>query len=249
MPLSLSEYQSRRRLIRDAVSSQLGRFWGAMGSYRDADVDRFVRVAVPKVRAGQLATASVTAQYLGGSVDRAAVMSARNADPALVYRRPAVSVYTALASGAGFAQAVAEGASRLGSLLSTDMQLAHTTQARVSMSQGGFRYYRRVLTGAENCARCAIASTQRYRSGDLMPIHPGCDCVVEPIESDSDPGQVIDPDLLETIHSEVEGFSGFQDRTGRDGYLDLIVTHEHGEYGPTLAWRKDHFTGPAEIAA
>lgn len=250
MPLSQSEYQDRRQLIRDAVSSQLGRFWASMGSYRDADVDRFVRVAVPKVKAGQLATARVTAQYLGGSVDRQAVMSARNADPAVVYRRPAVTVYTALAQGAGFVQAVAEGAARLDSLLATDMQLAHTTQARSSMSQGGYEYYRRVLSGSENCARCAIASTQRYHVRDLMPIHPGCDCGVETVNADFDPGQVIDPDYLEQVHIEVERFTGFSDRGARDpDYRDLIVTHEHGEYGPTLAWRRDHFTGPADLPA
>lgn len=250
MPLSLREYQTRRGLIRDAVSSQLGRYWASMGSYRDADVDRFVRVAVPKVKAGQLAIASVTAQYLGGSVDRAAVVAARKADPQAVYRRPAVTVYAALAQGAEFVQAVAEGAARLNSLLSTDMQLAHTTQARASMTQGGYEYYRRVLSGLENCARCAIASTQRYHVRDLMPIHPGCDCGVETVTADFDPGQVIDPEYLERVHSEVERFTGFQDRGARDpDYRDLIVTHEHGEYGPTLAWRRDHFTGPADIPA
>jgi hypothetical protein len=32
-------------------------------------------------------------------------------------------------------------------------------------------------------------------------------------------------------------------------YRDLIVTHHHGELGPVLAVRGQHFDGPGSIAA
>src|SRR5690606_35409327 len=140
------------------------------------------------------------------------VLSARKVDPLEEYRRPDVMLYTALAQGLSLAEAVAAGGHRLADLVSTDLQLANATQARSSLEQGGYRYYRRVLSGSENCALCSIASTQRYHVRDLMPIHPGCDCGVEAVEARVDPGQVIDPTVLEEIHDAVGDFTGFVDR-------------------------------------
>ena len=78
-----------------------------------------------------------------------------------------------------------------------------------------------------------------------MPIHPGCSCGVEPLD---DPGvQVIDPARLEQTHSDVADFAGSADRTGRHIDYRKITVRRHGEYGPTLSWRKDAFTGPADL--
>ena len=68
----------------------------------------------------------------------------------------------------------------------------------------GIRAYRRVLTGRENCALCLVASTQRYWVEDLLPIHPGCDCNVQPLPPGMEDSQVIDQDLLERAHAAVE---------------------------------------------
>lgn len=263
MPLSLPDYQRRSARIREVVVGQLSSIWNGLPDYRDRSIDKFVRVAVPKVQAGQIAAARVTAQYLGGTVDREAIVTARSVDQAVEYRRPAVTVYTELAAGAALTVAVESGGRRLTSIASTDIQLARTVQARSSLAGSRFTYYRRVLSGSENCAMCAIASTQRYHRKNLLPIHPGCDCGVEPVEADYDPGQVIDPDLLEQVHGLIadQGFGG--ERGARElglgklasngkpvsDYTELIVTREHGEYGPTLAWRSDKFTGPGGLAA
>lgn len=64
----------------------------------------------------------------------------------------------------------------------------------------------------------------------------------------SDPGQVIDSPTLELIHNEVERVTGSVDRSGRaPDYRDLVVTNLHGELGPTLGWRGETFTGPADL--
>lgn len=247
MPLPLDQYQTRVAQIRDFTTRSLVGVWGGLGSWRDADVARFTRVAVPKVQAAQIATARATASHLGGTVARDEVLTARKVDPKVEYLRPAKVVWKALASGAPIVEAVAAGTVRLNSLISTDLQLAKTTQARRSLEANGFEYFRRVLTGAENCALCSIASTQRYFVRDLMPIHPGCDCGVEGVGADFDPGQVLDRAALEESHARVGEIAEI-DRGGRNpDYRQLIIDREHGEIGPLLTWRSDHFTGPADI--
>lgn len=161
---------------------------------------------------------------------------------------------TKLAEGQSLQAALSAGASRAVSLATTDLQLAHTHQARASMSGGGGSGFKRTLSGKEDCALCMIASTQRYHVGDLLPIHPGCDCGVEPIGPGEPAGQVIDPDLLEKTHNWVGEQTGRADAGGRDAglgtgrdYTKLLATREHGEYGPTLTWGRQHFDGPGVV--
>ncbi len=139
--------------------------------------------------------------------------------------------------------------------MSTDIQQTRNRQARAAYTESSFEYTIRQLSGAENCALCVIASTQRYLAKDLQPMHPGCDCGQRGIRASQDPGQIIDPDLLELTHAAVEAKLGATDRSARlltgenpiSDFLDLIVTREHGELGPTLTWRADRFTGPNDL--
>jgi len=247
--------------VRTRVENYAKFAWQRAGSWRDQDVDRLVALIVPRVQAGQVKTAQLTAAYLAALetartgvpvaaaiVNRELVTMARAVPAEVVYRRPAKTMYKALTEGATLTQAVSQGLVRLQSLVATDHQLAKTTQSRESMTDRGFTFMRRVLTGRENCALCAIASTQRYRVQDLLPIHPNCDCSVDTVEVSRDPGQVIDSSLLELVHSAVEAKTGQSDRGARDpDYRDLLLVREHGELGPVLTWRKDNFTGPGDL--
>ncbi|WP_399142277.1 hypothetical protein Q3A86_33130 [Streptomyces sp. NBUA17] len=155
---------------------------------------------------------------------------------------------TARSSGHDYAASLGEARTRLLSITETDLQLARTHAARQAMQRGGVRYFRRRLTGTKNCALCVIASTQRYRVKDLMPIHPGCHCKPDPLPGDRDPGQIIDEDLLKEAHDAVAKGVGSSDRGGRaPDYREVIVTRQHGEYGPLLAVRRHEFTGPDDI--
>ena len=237
--------------------------WNSLGSWRDADIDRFVSALVPRVMAGQLTVARLTDAYLAqmtgqspvGAID---VSQGLRADsPSSVYMRPAVEMRTALANGAPLASAVQAGAVRVVSLVVTDLQLANTHQARKFTSGREVNVFRRTLTGQENCGLCVVASTQRYHRGNLMPIHPGCDCGIEPFMTDTPEEQVIDPGLLEEIHAAVEAHTGNSDRGARaiglgaprGDYLTLTVTRQHGDIGPLLVWRDQRFTGPSDLAS
>ena len=264
-------YQAQQAELTKRVVNFASAAWLASPSKRDADVDRFIARVAPAVRAGQVQSARLANVFVGRAavlddvefeavpVDESAVVVYRGTPAEVVYRRPAVTTYTALSQGAAFDAAVAEGARRLIGLVSTDLQQARNRQMTAALGGSGYRYFIRYLTGAEDCALCTIASTQRYTRGDLMPIHPGCDCGVKPLQSRRDPGQVINQDLLDATHAEIEHHLGSSDRgarvlpggAGQDGlsdYTDLLITREHGELGPTLVWRDHKFTGPGDIA-
>lgn len=236
----------------------------SLGSWRTEDMHRFVERIVPVVLAGERQIATLTDLYLtsqlvemhgiappAGGIDLDEVTGAalRNgADPNEVYARPFITLYAALKEGLPLAQAVIQGATRLDSLTATDMQLAKTHTANASLDRSETQFYRRVLVGAKNCALCIVASTQRYRVGKLMPIHPGCNCGIAPAEPNS--RHVLNKALLEQVHADVEHFVGESARDGREiDYRELLVDYNHGEYGPTLAWRDHSHTGPDDITS
>lgn len=169
--------------------------------------------------------------------------------------------------------AVGDGERRLRSLGLTDVELAVTHAAREALAdEPRYRYFRRVLTGAESCGLCIVASTQRYRKQDLLPIHPNCDCVVAPILGDEDPGRVInstriaegaesgrenaagvpvfdaedliDADLLSRdVHDAIrETFGDVAFDARQIDYRKILLVKQHGELGPVLTVRRHKFT-------
>ena len=244
-------YDSQVHAIRQQITAFGQAYWDSLPHYRASAVEDMIQAITPRVTAGQLRIADLTRAYLAQCarelgwkvvlppIDQDEIRGARGVDPRVVYRRPAVDVYTALAAGKPLPQAAAEGRLRLTQLIGGDMQLAKVHASRQSMrgypEEGQF--YRRVLTGRENCALCVVASTQRYYRGDLLPIHPGCDCDVQPLPPGLAVNQVIDEDLLEQVHQITADRLGVSDRGGRTpDYRKLLTVSEHGEYGPTLSW-------------
>lgn len=244
-------YDSQVHAIRQQITAFGQAYWDSLPHYRASAVEDMIQAVTPRVTAGQLRIADLTRAYLAQCaselgwkvvlppIDQDEIRGARGVDPRVVYRRPAVDVYTALAAGKPLPEAAAEGWLRLTQLIGGDMQLAKVHASRQSMrgypEEG--KFYRRVLTGRENCALCVVASTQRYYRGDLLPIHPGCDCGVQPLPPGLAVNQVIDEDLLEQVHQITADRLGVSDRGGRTpDYRKLLTVSEHGEYGPTLSW-------------
>jgi hypothetical protein len=254
----IEAHQLQRRQIVSRVSDYLGSEWMGLGSWRDDEISKFVDKAVKLVESGQKNVWQLTNAYLDtlarangfklapGSTPET-IREIRGVPALEVYRRPAVTVYTALSEGKAIDEAVKLGLYRLNDLVQTDMQLAHNRAAWKKLRASDIQGYRRVLTGFESCALCELASTQRYHKWNLSPIHPGCDCGVAPIFGESDPGQVINEDRLNAINEAVSGDThatsdGKKDRTWSD-----VMVREHGEYGPTLSWREQAFTSQADL--
>lgn len=256
-------YGSAVRSVWTSVLGRVGRSFSGLGSWRDADVARFQRQALPIILAGERQVANLTASYLEQlyrEVDRRAQPvtldldavtghALRGVDPADVYERPFKDVWWALSEGEPLDVAVNRGSNRLETLTKTDLQLARTHTVRdVSADMPRFKYTIRELQGEYDCALCIVASTQRYMKEDLMPIHPGCDCLVKTVTADYDPGQVIDEQKLEQIHDAVAAALGDYDRGGRAlDYRKILVTNDHGEIGPILGFAGQHFTSRTDI--
>lgn len=255
----ITSYQAHAAAIRTRVLAGVNALWAALADYRDTNAGQFVASVGPLVEGGQQATAAATAAYL--AVLEASVTARRAADIRLdpaasstqalrgvtsveLWRRPFTEVYTALSKDIPFPEAVQAGARRAVQLAATNLQLAKTHAAR-NVMEGSNQVvgYRRSLTGDHSCGLCVVASTQRYHKRNLLPIHPGCDCGVIPIFGDHDPGQVIDPDRLEGVHQAIADRFGTSDPSASAStYRDALVIHDHGEIGPVLAVRGQHFT-------
>lgn len=248
--------------IRGKMLAFLLALWSGLPDYRDASAAGFIRQAVPVVSGAQQQIAHLTASFLSlllsaqtgtkvppVTVRPQDVAKLRGVNPAELYQRPFVQVYTELSKGTPFPAAVERGRIRLVDLASTDAQLAKTHTAQRAM-RGNPRVsgYRRVLNGPENCGLCVIASTQRYHKADLLPIHPGCDCGLAPIIGDDDPGQVLDRGLVEGAHAAIADRFGQADRGGRQlDYRKVLLVQQHGEIGPVLTVKGQHFTGPRDL--
>lgn len=244
-------YDERVHAVRRNLEDFGRAYWATWDHYRDSALRDMLAGIVPRVRAGQLATAELTRAYLREyarelgwklnipPVDADEVTGQRGVDPLDVYARPFVAARTAIAEGKGMQAAARAGELRLLQLIGGDMQMAKRAQARTSMKAMGAKGYRRVLTGRENCALCVVASTQRYWVEDLLPIHPGCDCNVAPLPKGVDPAaQVIDEETLEAAHAAIQEELGISDRSARaPDYRQMLLTTEHGEYGPVLQWK------------
>jgi hypothetical protein len=270
----------QRRLVRGGGNIAANLFLG-LDNWRDGDYERYLSLLQPRLDGVKIQAARLQAAYyaemalLSGQPFTPVAVTASTVNTQVlrgvgldeVYRRPFVTLYTALSQGKTVTEAVTEGAARAFGLGATDVKLSTTHSGRaVRGSNNNVVGHRRVLSGGKNCALCVIASTQRYTVSDLQPIHPGCSCGEEPIYGDFDPGQIIDSELLEQTQELVERELEIDaDRGARDAglskviqsaqgekladYTELIITRNHGEYGPTLSFRDQSFTGPRDIPA
>jgi len=271
----ITRYADQSALIRQRVVDYITRVWRALPAYRDADIERFVAAVVPVVEGGQFQVAALTDGYLaaveaavfgspvrpvGVAAEQVSTLALRGTPAPEVFTRAGIDVWRALADGVDLQAAQERGLNRAVMTARTNLQLARTHATRTVLeAKGNVVGYRRTLTGSKSCALCVVASTQRYRKAQLMPIHPGCDCGVQPIYGTRDPGQVIDPERLDGIEEVLaERFGGDPrlsmstglraDRASRfDDARQLLVTHEHGELGPVLGVRGQHFTGPDDL--
>jgi hypothetical protein len=252
-------YDSLSASLRDRLIMFVLSAFDSLTSYRDADAAEFLDRVLPVVLAAQQTMGQITDAYLSALLaDMLGTAEApggvrlaedlRGVPPDEVYHRPFVTAYTALSQGKALGEAVGEARTRLLSITETDLQLARTHAAQQSMTRGGAQFFRRRLSGSKNCALCVIASTQRYRVENLMPIHPGCHCKPEPLVGKRDPGQVIDESLLREAHDAVAKGVGKSDAGGRaPDYREVIITRQHGEYGPLLAVRRHDFTSKDDL--
>ena len=234
-----------------------------LGNWRDNDADRYLSLLQGPMTSLKNEAAKSTVAFYGAiakldgevfnpvKVTRSQLTTSalRNGlDDATLWKRPFVTMRTALAQGKSLKESVELGASRADYLASTEIQLARRNAGlKARDANDKIVGYIRTLTGRENCALCYVASTQRYNRKDLLPIHPKCDCGEMPIYGTQDPGQIIDEMRLNKTHQNVQEVFGASDRGGRGPDYRNIMIRDNGEIGSTLTVRGQNFTGPTNL--
>lgn len=177
--------------LRALTSRAVGTIWDRLGSYDEDDATRFVTAAAPVVMAAQRQSVALTdafvARSLGappigidpelttGSAVRAGV------PPEAVYRRPFVTVWTALAAGVEYTDAVNQGRVRATSTAEMDVQLAHrAAYGEIQRATPRIRGFERVADGGA-CSYCQMVNGAFVKSAFAMGLHPRCGCGLDPV--------------------------------------------------------------------
>lgn len=253
------------RSLKDSLYQLLVVEWLDLEAHNKGDIDTFLSRALPIMSDSIDSAVTVTetingvqgdilldGSFEGSPVDPGSIRNSLRygVPPSEVYARPFKDFWLKLSRGGSIDDALASGANRLRQLVDTDLErVSDLTQIESFANEHRVVGFRRVLVGAVNCALCIVASTQRYHRKNLKPIHPHCDCKVRPVLSfESDGDQILDQDLLDQIHKDIQDKFGISDRSARAiDYRKVMVEHQHGEIGPYLSYRGQHFTGPGEV--
>lgn len=208
-----------RAIVERAVTGA----WDGLGGYDEDDVAAFTLAATPVVLAAMRQSVVLTDAYLARilgrrplGIDPVPVIAAirEGVDPREQWRRPFVTVWTALGNGTAYEQAVRNGLLRSIDMATTDVQLAHRGALQAAQERdAAIRGYRRVADGGA-CSFCRTVNGAFVKSASAAPLHPGCGCGFEP--------ELVDRPVTPLPED--------------------VAVHEHGELGPTLGSPAHDFT-------
>jgi len=247
-----------RRALSLRLIASLKHLFAGLGSWRDADVVPFLTQAVPLVQGSQKTLGTFTAQHVAfqtsKALDRvispAAIPDARvvNLRPAeQTYRRPFVTVYKSLAKGDDITTAVEHGQNRLAQVAEADLQQTYAQASQAAMEalpkDATPSGWRRTLQGPVNCPKCVIASTQLFTVATLNPLHPQCDCTVDPVFGSAP--LVTDSAQVKAAITKLTGKTDLSPAELHQLVSSMVA--EHGELGPMLVRPGDHFTTKADL--
>ena len=204
--------------------------WASLPAYNEENVDEWLSRVLPLIAAAQRQSVALTDAFLARALDRAplGVDPADVTGPAAragvlleeVYRRPFVTVWTALAAGTAYAAAVNSGGVRARSTAAMDVQLAmRSTLTEVGKADDRIEGYQRVAN-AGACSFCLAIDGAKVRAANPMPLHNGCGCGVDVLTRPFAP-TAVPP--------------------------DAVAVHTHGELGPVLGDPAHAFTSEADL--
>lgn len=192
--------------------------------------------------------AAVASGVLSTMPARSDTITIRGGAPlSLVHTRPANTYRRAIAFGATPRTAREKAAVRASDLMRSDVVLVQRQAAQRTLERLGITEYRRILHPEESqsgsCGLCIVAADRKYKTRELMPIHPpSCNCGVMPVVGSWDPGINLNRAQLDKLYSHGGGSAA------KDLFKTRYKVAEHGEYGPTLVRAEDQFRGPGKVA-
>lgn len=221
-----------QRRLRVLTAGAVARIWDELPGYDRQNVDEWLSRVLPVITTAQRGSVALTEAFIARYLERQPLgvnpgqligAGARNgAEPAEVYERPFVTLWSALGAGTPFEDAASKALARATSTAAMDVQLAMrgTASAVQGADAGIFGYQRVADPGA--CEFCSLVDGAYLKSADAMPLHNHCGCGVEP---------------LTAPHPRAAKLpSG-------------VSVHQHGELGPVLADPAHDFTTTGDIPA
>lgn len=224
--------------LRELTVAGVATAWQQLPSYDEPDAELFVETVVPLVLAAQRQSVALTSAFLthalrrpptGVDVDRLIGAAIRaGTPPEVVYRRPFIQTWAALADHTPWEQAIAAGRERATGAAAMDVQnsMRHTLAAAGGAEERILGYQR--VPDADACEFCRLIAGRRYLSEQLMEVHPRCGCGVDVITEANRGDFTGDPENDLDIT--------------RDGVSAAV--REHGELGPLLVDGDQQFAGP-----
>lgn len=252
-------HQRQLLQIKGITAQRVRDVWNRLDDYRSPD--RFLEQVVPIVEAGQTAAVRSMDAYIA----RALGAKVLGLDPREflngnvrtgttydeVYGRPFRQLYWDLANDKPFPLALGSAEDRAADLSIMDVALSsRAASVEAGRGQKGVTGWARV-PDANACDFCLLASTQRYATDDLQPLHNFCNCDVEPLTDDG--GQVLDQELLDQLNAKgvtVYRGDGEKQIYGKDAdgnRTSGVAIKEHGEYGPVLVDPAQNFRTADEV--
>lgn len=205
MPVNDVALLKRRRQLLDQIrattGTKLSQIWGSLDGYTDDEP--WIERATPVLIAAQEHAASLQVAYL-----QALLGTRLNFDPRAVVAtasidisQPFIAFANALDNGAALAAAVDAGHLRAAAVGESGVTWAARAANSVGDREQRIVGWTRVLSGGA-CDWCQLVSTQRYTSAESASFgHLRCNCDVDPIIGDRDPGQVVNHELLAELKS------------------------------------------------
>lgn len=175
-------YRRTQERIHRRASLAVSRIWDDLGSWDEADVDRFAAQVEPVASAAKVAAATLAAGFYARMLDRPAPAIVADRVPvALATRTPFTAAWHALKVGRPFDEALSAGRSVAGAeaerlVISTGRR----TGDLVTRSYGIDPLWRRVPS-ASACQWCRTISGQLYRTAESADFgHDRCGCTAVP---------------------------------------------------------------------
>jgi len=227
--LTDAHVEAQKRL-RAAATATVAQAWRNLPAYDRVNVPAFLDTAVPAVLAAQRQSVAITEAYLAAYLRRAPIgvnpdnligAGLRGVDPAEVYTRPFVTVWTALGNGIPYEQALSAGLQRATETAAMDVQMSMraTSSAVQQATPEGFYGYQRVADGGA-CEFCQEIDGAYVKFADAMALHNNCGCGLEP---------------LTQPHSRAAKLP------------NGVAVSEHGELGAVIHDPAHDFTGPSGL--
>lgn len=208
------------------VSTGVERIWNGLPAYDEANVPQWLGQVVPLVTAGQRQSVALTEAFLARSLKRQpigvnpddVISSVRpGVAPEEQWRRPFVTVWTALSKGSPYVDAVGSGLARADGMAAFDIQASmRATAGAVQRADPQIQRWQRVADGGA-CAFCQEVDGAILMNADALPLHNNCGCSIEP--------------LLEVVPTTPTP--------------SAVAIHDHGEMGPMLTDPAQSFTSEA----